>query len=41
VNPYFAPMFPSQPGTLAGRGEANNVFRAFRYAPEDVPRLRA
>ncbi len=39
VNPYFADRSESDDPSLVARGEQNSVFRAFRYAPEDVPWL--
>jgi hypothetical protein len=39
VIPYFAPwQVPGEPVSLA-RGEQNTIFRAFRYAREQIPWL--
>ncbi len=39
INPYFAPRnVPDEQAAIAG-GEQNSVFRAFRYAPEEIPWL--
>jgi len=39
VVPYFAPwQVPGEPLELA-RGEQNSIFRAFRYAREQIPWL--
>ncbi|MBD0262937.1 MAG: aryl-sulfate sulfotransferase [Tolypothrix sp. Co-bin9] len=39
INPYFAPQNAPGESALVARGEQNSVFRAFRYAPEEVPWL--
>jgi len=39
INPYFAIQNAPGESTLVASGEQNSVFRAFRYAPEQVPWL--
>jgi hypothetical protein len=39
INPYFGNQNAPGESALVARGEQNSVFRAFRYAPEQVPWL--
>lgn len=40
ILPWFAP-YPDEAARRTGPGELNSVFQTFRYAPEQVPWLRA
>ncbi|WP_414581529.1 hypothetical protein [Scytonema sp. PCC 10023] len=39
INPYFGNQNAPGESALVARSEQNSVFRAFRYAPEQVPWL--